>query len=81
VWRERGRGGLYRRGWLGRGARVAALESRSDGSGAGACLGQILREVADDMQAPPVGICGSGGHTDSGAATLAGWAGFLAWTE
>jgi hypothetical protein len=47
----------------------------------GRVRGGLLREVADDMQAPPVGICGGGGHTDLGATALAGWAGSSAWTE
>jgi hypothetical protein len=80
--RERGgRGGLYRRGWLGRGARVVGWRVDQTSAVQGRVRGGLLREVADDIWARPVGVCGDGGRTDSGAAALAGWASFSAWTK
>jgi hypothetical protein len=47
----------------------------------GRVRGGLLREEADDMHALPVSVYGGGGRTDLGVATLAGWAGFSAWTK
>jgi hypothetical protein len=55
-----GRGGLYRRGWLGRGARVAGWRVDQTSAVQGRVRGRLLCEVADDIWALPVGVCGSG---------------------